>query len=114
VAAGRTKLLLYYCRINETPGAPEDTRGDKEGRQRDRRAQRHHEDRRAQRGDRKRHQENRGEQRGDRRKPQSHNIQEPIFPVSDTEFKGGGDGRCCGDCIFGSNRPNLAITQAIP
>ena len=71
-AAGRTKLLLYYCRIHETPGAPEDTRGDKEGHQRDRRAQRHHEDRRAQRGDRERHQEDRREKRGDRSKPQSH------------------------------------------
>ena len=50
---GRTKLLLYYlnyCRIQETPGAPEDTRGNKEGHQKDRRAQKHHEDRRAQRG----------------------------------------------------------------
>ena len=26
-------------------------------------------------------------------------IQEPIFPVSDIEFEGGGDGRGCGDCI---------------
>jgi hypothetical protein len=26
-------------------------------------------------------------------------IQEPIFPVSDTEFEGGGDVRGCGDCI---------------
>jgi hypothetical protein len=42
--------ILCYCRIQETPGAPEDTRGDKEGHQKDRRAQRHHEDRRAQRG----------------------------------------------------------------
>jgi hypothetical protein len=58
-ATGRTDLLLYYCRTHETPGAPEDTRGDKEGHQRDRRAQRHHEDRRAQRGDRERHQEGR-------------------------------------------------------
>jgi hypothetical protein len=36
-AAGRTKLLLYYCRTQETPGTPEDTRGNKEGYQRDRR-----------------------------------------------------------------------------
>jgi hypothetical protein len=49
-AAGRTKALLCYCRIHKTPGVPEDTRGDKEGHQRDRRAQRHYEDRRAQRG----------------------------------------------------------------
>jgi hypothetical protein len=54
-AAGYTELLLCYttlcyCRTQETPGAPEDTRGNKEGHQRDRRAQRHHEDRRAQRG----------------------------------------------------------------
>jgi hypothetical protein len=42
--------VLYYCRTQETPGAPEDTRGNKEGRQRGRRAQRHHEGRRAQRG----------------------------------------------------------------
>ena len=49
-AAGRTKLLLYYCRTKETPGAPEDTRGNKDEHQRDRGAQRHHEDRRAQRG----------------------------------------------------------------
>ena len=45
-AAGRTKLLLYYCRTHdhETPGAPEDTRGNEKGHQRDRRAQaqRHH------------------------------------------------------------------------
>jgi hypothetical protein len=26
-AAGRTILLYYYCRTQETPGAPEDTRG---------------------------------------------------------------------------------------
>ena len=51
-AAGRPKLLLlyytilYYCRIQETPRAPEDTRGDREGNQKDRRA----------RGGRKRHQ----------------------------------------------------------
>ena len=31
--------ILYYCRIQETPGAPEDTRGNKEGHQKDRRAQ---------------------------------------------------------------------------
>jgi hypothetical protein len=54
IAAGRTKLFLcYYCRIQETPGASEDTRGNKEEHQRDRRAhggsKRHHEDRRAQR-----------------------------------------------------------------
>ena len=35
-------------------------------------------------------------------------IQEPISLVSDTEFRGGGDGRGCGDCIFWSNRPNPA------
>jgi hypothetical protein len=58
---GRTKLLLYYRRTHEIPGAPEDTREGKEGHQRDRRAQRHHEDRRAQRGDRERHQEDRRE-----------------------------------------------------
>jgi hypothetical protein len=71
-AAGRTKLLLYYCRIQETPGTPEDTRGNKEGHQRDWRAQRHHEDRRAQRGDRGRYQEDRREQRGDRSRLQGH------------------------------------------
>jgi hypothetical protein len=27
-------------------------------------------------------------------------TQEPVFPVSDTEFEGGGDGRGCGDCFF--------------
>jgi hypothetical protein len=51
----RTKLPLlcatrhctvYNNRAQETPGAPEDTRGNKEGHQKDRRAQRHHEDRR--------------------------------------------------------------------
>jgi hypothetical protein len=44
-AAGRTKLLLpytiHYCRTQETQGAPEDTRGNKEGHQKDRRAQSH-------------------------------------------------------------------------
>jgi hypothetical protein len=69
-AAGRTKLLLCCCRTQETPGASEDTRGNKEGHQRDRRthggSKRHHEDRRAQRGDREGHQEDRREQRGDR------------------------------------------------
>jgi hypothetical protein len=64
-AAGRTKLLLHYCRTQETPGAPGDTRGNKEGHQRDRRAQRHHEDRGEQRGDRERHQDDWREQRGD-------------------------------------------------
>jgi hypothetical protein len=48
---GRTKLVLYYCRrTQETPGAPEDTRGNQEGHQRDRRAhggsKRHRQDRR--------------------------------------------------------------------
>ena len=43
-------LYTCYCRTQETPGAPEDTRGNKEGHQKDRRAQKHHEDRRAQRG----------------------------------------------------------------
>jgi hypothetical protein len=38
-AAGRSKLLLCCCRIQETPGAPEDTRGIKEGHQGDRRAE---------------------------------------------------------------------------
>jgi hypothetical protein len=50
----RVAINYYYailrCRTQETPGAPEDTRGNKEGHQKDRRAQRHHEDRRAQRG----------------------------------------------------------------
>ena len=67
-AAGRTKLLPYYCKTHETPGAPEDTRGDQEGHQRDRRthggSKRHQEDRRAQRGDRERDPEDRREQWG--------------------------------------------------
>jgi hypothetical protein len=36
-------------------------------------------------------------------------IQGPIFPVSDTEFEGVGDGRGCGDCILGSNMANPAM-----
>jgi hypothetical protein len=43
----RAALNYYYttvdCGTQETPGAPEDTRGNKEEHQRDRRAKRHHE-----------------------------------------------------------------------
>ena len=46
--------MIYYTTVgskrHQTPGAPEDTRGNKEGHQKDRSAQKHHEDRRAQRG----------------------------------------------------------------
>jgi hypothetical protein len=28
-------------------------------------------------------------------------IQEPVFPVANADFKGGGSGRGCGDCISG-------------
>jgi hypothetical protein len=69
-AAGHAKIPLCCCRTQETPGAPEDARGDQdqEGHQRDRRAhggsKRHHEDRRAQRGDREKRQEDWREQRG--------------------------------------------------
>jgi hypothetical protein len=45
-----SEYTVCYCRTQETPGAPEDTRGNKEANQRDQRAQRHHEDRRAQKG----------------------------------------------------------------
>jgi hypothetical protein len=84
-AAGRTKLLPYYCRIQETPGAPEDTRGNEEGHQKDRRAQKHHdEDRRAQRGDRERYQEDRREQRGDRSRPQGHMDPTKLGPGDST------------------------------
>jgi hypothetical protein len=61
-AAGHTKkLLLCYCRTQETPGAPGDVRGGQE---------RHQRDRGAQRGNRERHQEDRMEQRGGRSGPQ--------------------------------------------
>jgi hypothetical protein len=65
-AAGRTKLLLYYCRTQETP--------DQEGHQRNRRvhggSKRHRQDWKAQRGGRERHQEDRREQRKDQSGPQ--------------------------------------------
>jgi hypothetical protein len=72
-AANRTELLLliYYCRIQETPGAGHageyygGTPKGPEGTETPRGPE-------AQRGDRERHQEDRREQRGYRSRPQGH------------------------------------------
>ena len=41
-------------------------------------------------------------------------IQEPVFPVFDTEFEGGGDGRGCGDYNFLVKwaQPSHAVLEA--